>query len=567
MVTSQYYGLSSTLCGSLGIQQTTPFIKYGMSAFTSTALQQLVTTGVSFSIGDKKWHKNVYGKEALVQLLVGSCTAGCLGEFGVHILGEAYDPCKLPTFLKEGSCSWAQISTNKLASHSALLLAKEAEHISLNMFSDEKWTLKACFARLLIHEISSLSAHSSAKLGKMYGGKKLDQFYSGRELSYWQHKIGHSLLAGSHQASLSAVNYLLGDDDNKFHYEQCLLNVFASSCGAAIAEIFAERKLFKNKTMHEFLEDSGRFESVLSGQFKERGEKAAFFGKLMGLISGIVTLNAGALTASYTGSTNAIDHNFIIVLGVICAGLTAYDLYDAYKQGGVKGLLKQLGFEVAINITGSCFLKYGGKIYRFSNAHKAVEFIYKKYPLIGKIAGKPKDFIQLLIKSEEKIINKGLMKISSKSVYINEMPWETGKKAFAHGWKFEIFYSKILNTEASHLGKTYPVFDFFYNGSNISLKTMNLSAQSYRKLPVLKNVLRRYCSSIIAKDAQGQLVICFNTRPNNKIISTINEIKKESGIRISYFYTRPLEQKSKIILTARINKGLLSDTKQEHPKK
>lgn len=69
--------------------------------------------------------------------------------------------------------------------------------------------------------------------------------------------------------------------------------------------------------------------------------------------------------ASKTAVT-AIDNNFVVlaVYGVVAANIaySAYEIHNAYQEGGSTAALKQLGIEVVLDVAGAAACHAAGKV-------------------------------------------------------------------------------------------------------------------------------------------------------------------------------------------------------------
>lgn len=204
--------------------------------------------------------------------------------------------------------------------------------------------------------VNAGAAHGAGMIGQAYGGFEIDS---------WTHKGLHAV-NGALMEGLRAG--LLGDDPTKA--------ALAGAIGAAVAETLAEtighsrgniRALAlaeRDRLGDDF--DEARFVGALESTQRRAGHLAQVGAGLAAFLTHTDVAIAGR------SATNAVENNWVFLIPVVMTGLTiagvaysAYEVKEAYDEGGIEAAAKVLGIEIITAAVGGAAIKGGVKGAKF----------------------------------------------------------------------------------------------------------------------------------------------------------------------------------------------------------
>ncbi|MFN7710599.1 MAG: hypothetical protein ACK5O7_06550 [Holosporales bacterium] len=212
------------------------------------------------------------------------------------------------------------------------------------------------------------------------------------------HKVAHGLLAGSIQA-------LRGGNQ-----EAILTAAGAAMAAEAMAELLQgdPRDFMKRKAEEAAAEGRQLTQEEFAEAWQERLQESANIAKFASASTALFFRQDPAV--AFEAADNAIDHNLVpAVIMIGMAAWSAYDILQAYREGGPEAALKQAGYEGFLLASGACAGKLAFKIgaKTIVGAEAAWVALCGEYPVLNKLAQKLAPYVEKALAAAEELSAKG----------------------------------------------------------------------------------------------------------------------------------------------------------------
>ena len=396
-------GVGSLVATQAGLTGASATVVQGMTAATLTSL--CVSAGNSVlnnTQNPTKAFQDFLGDKTWVGALKAGATGGATAGLG-HAFGVAGDAATIG---------------NRMIKAAVNTVATSGVDVAFGESLDQAFKRNA------------VQSGVSAAAG--YGAEKIGFSYASGDLDTITHKIFHGALGA---VSGAASGALLGEDVTTAAASRAL--------GAFTAELFADcfgpDRLTPNKLADRIetleaekgapltaAEKHAVFQQMLS-DFKVETDQTAPWAKMVGatgaLFTGLDVAEAGQ------GAATSIDNNFAFAaVAVAGVALSAYDLYAAYRDGGVEGFAKELGIQVVTATAAVGAFKVGQKVFMWGGTYyptlkEAVSAALDTTPYLKETLGKVADAVM-------KTLETGVAKVVAVDAALDAKVAASGGKVF-----------------------------------------------------------------------------------------------------------------------------------------